>query len=140
MKLFLHLRLRRTTFSCSSSRYSRVNGCCDSVSRQVVTVEVSISTYNGRIRYCCTRGGNGITKLCLDSLGSHPDPFSYVSLIETLGRTLEADALFQEVVVRFGLGLGLHGSSPLLRLYNALLNGYLRKWSVRVESYGIGKR
>ncbi|KAG2287387.1 hypothetical protein Bca52824_046991 [Brassica carinata] len=60
----------------------------------------------------------------LDSLGSQPDPRSYVTLIETLsalGRTLEADALFQEVIRS-----GLHGSYPL-RFYNALLGGYLRK-------------
>ncbi|CDY64953.1 BnaCnng45620D [Brassica napus] len=66
----------------------------------------------------------------LDSLGSQPDPRSYVTLIETLsalGRTLEADALFQEVIRS-----GLHGSYPL-RLYNALLGGYLRKGQLELE-------
>ncbi|XP_020875490.1 putative pentatricopeptide repeat-containing protein At5g36300 isoform X3 [Arabidopsis lyrata subsp. lyrata] len=122
-----------TRFSTSfSSRDSRrlVNGCCCSnqpVPRQLVTEELSLSMYNRWIRYCCRTGEiNEAMSLVaeIDSLGSHPDPLSYVSLIETLaslGRTLEADALFQEVV-RFRIN-----GSYSVRLYNALLSGYLRK-------------
>ncbi|XP_018483210.2 putative pentatricopeptide repeat-containing protein At5g36300 [Raphanus sativus] len=111
---------RRLIFNCYSNNHQ--------VSRQIVAEELSISMYNRWIRYCCKKRG-GIEEAMsllaeLDSLGSHPEPLSYVTLIETLsdlGRTLEADALFQEAI-RFGL----HGSYPL-RLYNALLGGYLRK-------------
>ncbi|CAN7016020.1 unnamed protein product [Brassica oleracea var. botrytis] len=119
------------TLNSSSSRCSRrrpVNGCSNHpVSRQIVTEELSISMYNRWIRYRCRTGGidEAMSLLAeLDSLGSQPDPRSYVTLIETLsalGRTLEADALFQEVIRS-----GLHGSYPL-RFYNALLGGYLRK-------------
>ncbi|AED94067.1 Tetratricopeptide repeat (TPR)-like superfamily protein [Arabidopsis thaliana] len=84
----------------------------------------------------------------IHSLGSRPDPLSYVSFIETLAslrRTLEADALFHEVV-RFMI----YGSYSV-RLYNALVSRYLRKevsWRVvnemkkrkfRLNSFVYGK-
>ncbi|KAJ0234445.1 putative pentatricopeptide repeat-containing protein [Hirschfeldia incana] len=124
------------TLNSFSSRYSSrrrqriVNVCSNhQVSRQIATEEPSISMYNRSIRDCCRRRG-GIDEAMsllaeLDSLGSHPDPLSYVTLIESLsalGRTLEADALFQEAI-RFGL---LHNRISPLRFYNALLGGYLR--------------
>ncbi|XP_024007202.1 putative pentatricopeptide repeat-containing protein At5g36300 [Eutrema salsugineum] len=111
------------TFSRSTSRYSRRRLICFSNH----TEELSISKYNRQIRDFCRTGtiDEAMSLVAeLDSLGSHPDPLSYVSLIETLanlGRTLEADALFQEVA-RFDL----HGSYSS-RFYNALLSGYLRK-------------
>ncbi|KAJ4902212.1 hypothetical protein Rs2_16163 [Raphanus sativus] len=119
------MRIRPTL---NSSR--RIVNCYSNhkVSRQIVAEELSISMYNRWIRYGCKRRGGIDEAMSLlaewDSLGSHPEPLSYVTLIETLsdlGRTLEADALFQEAI-RFGL----HGSYPL-RFYNALLGGYLRK-------------
>ncbi|KAL1198002.1 putative pentatricopeptide repeat-containing protein [Cardamine amara subsp. amara] len=117
----------------SSSRYSQrlIYTCfCSNqpLSRQISTEELSLSMYNRWIRDFCRTGeiDEAMSLLAeIDSLGSFPDPLSYVSLIETLaglGRTLEADALFQEVV-RFGI----HGRSYSVRLYNALLSGYLRK-------------
>jgi len=88
---------------------------------------ISLSMYNSWIRYFCRTGETNEAMSLLaeiHSLGSRPDPLSYVSFIETLAslrRTLEADALFHEVV-RFMI----YGSYSV-RLYNALVSRYLRK-------------
>ncbi|CAA0405753.1 unnamed protein product [Arabidopsis thaliana] len=76
----------------------------------------------------------------IHSLGSRPDPLSYVSFIETLAslrRTLEADALFHEVV-RFMI----YGSYSV-RLYNALVSwrvvNEMKKRKFRLNSFVYGK-
>ncbi|ANM71076.1 Tetratricopeptide repeat (TPR)-like superfamily protein [Arabidopsis thaliana] len=112
---------------------------------------ISLSMYNSWIRYFCRTGETNEAMSLLaeiHSLGSRPDPLSYVSFIETLAslrRTLEADALFHEVV-RFMI----YGSYSV-RLYNALVSRYLRKevsWRVvnemkkrkfRLNSFVYGK-
>ncbi|BAB10889.1 unnamed protein product [Arabidopsis thaliana] len=87
---------------------------------------ISLSMYNSWIRYFCRTGETNEAMSLLaeiHSLGSRPDPLSYVSFIETLAslrRTLEADALFHEVV-RFMI----YGSYSIIRIYRD--NGMWKK-------------
>ncbi|KAI9156899.1 hypothetical protein LWI28_013794 [Acer negundo] len=87
--------------------------------------EFSSELYNYSIQNSCKVGDVDEAMSLLgnmEAVGFRPNLVSYGSLIEALGsvgRTLEADALFQELV-SFGL-------KPKLRLYNVLLRGFLKK-------------
>ena len=91
--------------------------------------ELSGESYNRLIRRCCSEGNvdKAMSLLAkLDALGFHPSFVSYAYLIEALGsvgRTLEADCLFQEM-----RGFGF---KPRTKLYNVLLRGCLKKGMCR---------
>ncbi|XWS58790.1 hypothetical protein CRYUN_Cryun08bG0063900 [Craigia yunnanensis] len=87
--------------------------------------ELSTELHNQTIQgYCKIGDVDKAKKLVaqLEALGFHPNSISSGFLIESLGsfgRTLEADALFQEMMCL--------GFKPRKRLFNALLKGFLRK-------------
>ncbi|KAL6144115.1 hypothetical protein ACLB2K_054810 [Fragaria x ananassa] len=58
----------------------------------------------------------------MEAIGLRPNSVSYSYLIDALGsigRTLEADVLFQEMIFL--------GFRPRIKLYNVLLRGFLKK-------------
>lgn len=94
--------------------------------------ELSVEVYNRRIRDCCRVGDIDEAMVLLSQMeakGLIPSPLSYSYLVEslgTLGRNLEAELLFVEM-----LSLGI---KPQLRLFNTLLRGFLRKGQLGLAS------
>ena len=57
----------------------------------------------------------------LDALGFHPSfILCLIEALSSVGRTLEADCLFQEMIWFFGF-------EPRIKLYNAFFRGFLKK-------------
>lgn len=87
--------------------------------------EISGESYNLLIRDCCREGDMDKAMAILaqmEALGFHPSVISYAHLVEGLGdvgRTLEAEAVFQEMV--------FWGVKPGVTMCNAMLRGCLKK-------------
>lgn len=130
IKLLLQSRAKRCGFSVNC-----LFGTIDYSSNEQQTFhingeEISYDLYNASICELCSEGdvdkAMGLLSQ-MEALGFHANYLSYTSLIAALGsvgRTLEADAIFHEMLSS--------GRRPGVKVVNALLRSFLRKGFLRL--------
>ncbi|XP_022890446.1 pentatricopeptide repeat-containing protein CRP1, chloroplastic isoform X3 [Olea europaea var. sylvestris] len=127
---FSHIQQNRVKKHGSKSMMSYLNSRHISISEHAndfygTGKELSRDSYNETICELCKEGDidSAMTLVSqMEALGYHPNSISYTCLITALGsigRTLEADAIFNEMI--------LSNCRPGIKVFNALLKSCLRK-------------